>query len=79
MKKIIAAGIVRTLRFDHENEADAYLKKLRWNKVRYRVNYYDQLPNGAMILNVTTGYNNNRLIERISQLGEEGNRNGNQK
>lgn len=78
MKKILAAGIVRTLRFDHENEADGYLRLLAWRKIRYKVNWHEQLPNGAVIISVTTAYNNSTLIERIKRITEEGEANGNE-
>lgn len=79
MKKIIAAGIVRVLEFDSTDEAENYLLNLAWKGIRYKVNYREDLADGRVIMNVTTGYNDCALIESIKKIGEEGDRNGNQK
>lgn len=76
MKAILAAGIVRTLRFDYEYEADYYLKLLAWREIPHKINWREDLPNGVVIMSVTTAYNNTPLIERIKEIAEEGENNG---
>ena len=78
MNKIIAAGIVRVLEFDRKDEADIYLYYLDHKKIRYKINFQEQLNDGRVILNITTAYNNNALIERIKEIAKEGETNGNE-
>ena len=76
MKRIIAAGIVRVLEFDRADAAEAYLVDLAWKKIRYQVNYREDLEDGRVLMNITTAYNNSALIERIKEIAKEGETNG---
>lgn len=72
MKKILAARIVRVLEFDQDYEADDYLLDLAWKKIRFQINYKEELEDGRILLNITTAYNSSPLIERIKEIAEEG-------
>jgi len=76
MKKIIAAGIVRVLEFDRADAAETYLVDLAWKQIKYQVNWREDLEDGRILMNSTTAYNNNALIERIKEIAKEGENNG---
>lgn len=76
MKKIIAAGIVRVLEFDRADAAETYLVDLAWKQIKYQVNWREDLEDGRVLMNITTAYNNNALIEKIKEIAKEGESNG---
>ena len=63
MKRVIAADIVRTLEFNRLASYYAYINGLEHKKIRYKVNWKEDLPDGRIWTNITTAYNDSPLIE----------------
>lgn len=62
MKRVIATGIVRTLEFDREAAFYGYIDGLQLKKIRHKVNWKEKLPDGRILANITTAYNNSSRI-----------------
>lgn len=62
-KEILAAGVLRDIRFDCADRADEYLYKLDHLKVVYKVLDSCRCCDGTVILRVLQAYNEHDLIE----------------
>ena len=62
-KKILAAGIVRDIRFANSDFADEYLYRLDHRGFTYKVLQSCRCDNGTVILRVLQRYNDCDLIE----------------
>lgn len=72
MKRVIAAGIVRTLEFDREAAFYGYIDGLKLKNIRHKVNWKKKLPDGRIWINITTAYNGSPLIEdKEDENGEQ--------
>lgn len=62
MKKVIAACIDRILEFDNQEEAAAYLEKLRNRKTKFRVINREEVG-GKYRIRIQEQYNKSPMIE----------------
>ena len=62
-KEILAAGILRDIRFDSADRADTYLYKLDHLKITYKVLESCRCEDGSVILRVLQRYNDCDLIK----------------
>lgn len=62
-RKILAAGILRDIRFGSPELADLYLYQLDHNKITYQVLESCRCDDGTVILRVLQRYNNCDLIQ----------------
>ena len=62
-KEILAAGILRDIRFDSADRADCYLFELDHRNITYRVLESERCPDGTVILRVLQRYNDCDLIK----------------
>lgn len=63
--KVLAAGILRDIRFDCADRADEYLYKLDHLKVVYKVLDSCRCSDGTVILRMLEAYNDHDLIEIV--------------
>lgn len=62
-KEILAAGVVRDIRFSSADKADAYLFHLDDLKITYKVLQSCRCDDGTVILRVLQRFNGNDLIQ----------------
>lgn len=62
-KEILAAGILRDIRFDSPMHADLYLYDLDHRGINYRCLESERCPDGTVILRMLQQYNDCDLIQ----------------
>ena len=65
-KKVLAAGIVRDIRFATREDMELYLYQLRHKKQLYAVLETVERPDGTVLVRIVQQYNQSPLIELYS-------------
>lgn len=62
-KELLAAGIVRDIRFASKSELDIYLYDLKRKYMQYKILEQVTEENGAVLARIVQSYNNTPLIQ----------------